>query len=133
MYSQPHYAFESTQPLTGKRTRSPPRKTRAGRSALKGNDLTVTCEQIFVESEGNSMSQNACYMEPLGTRESVADWGIMLHEGGSCVRFPIKSVFFLIYNLHNLSSRTTVLGLTQPPTEISTKNLTGDSRRPDAP
>jgi hypothetical protein len=51
----------------------------------------------------------------------------MLQVGRSSVRVPDKVDFF---NLHNPSSRTMVLGLTQPLTEMSTRNLRGGKKRP---
>jgi hypothetical protein len=47
----------------------------------------------------------------------------MLLAGRSRVRFSIRSLDF--FNLPNPSSRTIVLGSTQPLTEMSTRNLPG--------
>jgi hypothetical protein len=47
----------------------------------------------------------------------------MLEAGRSRVRFPMKSLEF--FDLSNPSSRTMAMGLTQPLTEMSTKNLPG--------
>jgi hypothetical protein len=51
----------------------------------------------------------------------------MLQTGRSLVRIPDEVDFF---NLLNPSSRTMVLGLTQPLTEMSTRNLPGGKKRP---
>jgi hypothetical protein len=52
----------------------------------------------------------------------------MLQAGRLPVRVP-DEVFFL-FNLPNPSSRTMALGSTQPPTEMSTRNLPGGKKRP---
>jgi hypothetical protein len=52
----------------------------------------------------------------------------MLQAGRSQVRFPIRSLDF--FNLPNPSSRTMTLGLTQPLTEMSTRNLPGGKGQP---
>jgi hypothetical protein len=51
----------------------------------------------------------------------------MLQAGRSPVRVPDEVDFF---NLPNPSSRTMALGLTQPLTEMITKNLSGSKKRP---
>jgi hypothetical protein len=51
----------------------------------------------------------------------------MLQVGRSPVRVPDKVDFL---NLPNTSSRTMVLGFTQPLTKISTRNLPGGKKRP---
>jgi hypothetical protein len=51
----------------------------------------------------------------------------MLQAGRSPVRIPDEVD---IFNLPNPSSRTMALGLTQPLTEISTRNLPGGKKRP---
>jgi hypothetical protein len=51
----------------------------------------------------------------------------MLQAGMSRVRVPNEVDFF---NLRNPSSRTMALGLTQPLTEMSTRNLSGGKKRP---
>jgi hypothetical protein len=56
------------------------------------------------------------------TRGSVVGWGTMLQAGRSPVRVPDEVDFFY---LPNPSSRTMALGLTQPLTEMSTRNLPG--------
>jgi hypothetical protein len=50
----------------------------------------------------------------------------VLQAGRSPVRIPDEVDFF---NLHNSSSRTMVLGSTQPLTEMSTRNLPGGEKR----
>jgi hypothetical protein len=50
----------------------------------------------------------------------------MLQAGRSLVRVPDEVYFF---NLSNPSSRTMALGLTQPLTEMSTRNLPGGKTR----
>jgi hypothetical protein len=51
----------------------------------------------------------------------------MLQAGKSPVRVPDEVVFF---NLPNPSSRTMVLGSTQPLTKMSTRKLPGGKKRP---
>jgi hypothetical protein len=51
----------------------------------------------------------------------------MLQEGRSPVRVPVEVDFF---SLPNPSSRTMALELTQPLTEVSTRNLPGGKGRP---
>jgi hypothetical protein len=51
----------------------------------------------------------------------------MLQARRSPVRIPDEVDFF---NLFNSSSRTMALGSTQPLTEMSTRNLPGDKKRP---
>jgi hypothetical protein len=51
----------------------------------------------------------------------------MLQAGRSPVRVPDEVDFF---NSPNPSSRTMALGLTQPLTEMSTRNLPGGKKRP---
>jgi hypothetical protein len=55
----------------------------------------------------------------MGTRGSVAGWGIMLLAGSW--RVPVLMRW--IFNLRNLSSSIMALGPTQPLTEMSTSNL----------
>jgi hypothetical protein len=57
---------------------------------------------------------------------SIVGWGTMLQAGRSRVRFPMRSLDF--FNWPNPSSRTMALGLTQPLTEMSTRNLPGGCR-----
>jgi hypothetical protein len=52
----------------------------------------------------------------------------MLQAGRSRDRFPMRP--FVFFNLPNPSSRTMALGLTQPLTEMSTRNFPGGKRRP---
>jgi hypothetical protein len=52
----------------------------------------------------------------------------MLQAGRSRVRFPMRSMNFS--NLRNPSSRTMVLGSTQPLKEMSTRNVLGGKERP---
>jgi hypothetical protein len=58
----------------------------------------------------------------LGTRSSVVGWGTVLQAGRSRDRVLIIWIFF---NWPSSSSRTMALGLTQPLTEMSTRNLPG--------
>jgi hypothetical protein len=51
----------------------------------------------------------------------------MLQAGRSPVRVPDEEDFF---KLPNPSSRTMALGLTQPLTEMSTRNIPGGKKRP---
>jgi hypothetical protein len=62
----------------------------------------------------------------LRPRGSVVGWGTMLQDR-SPVRVP-DEVDFL--NLPNPSSRTMALGVSQPLTEMSTRNLPGGKNRP---
>jgi hypothetical protein len=68
------------------------------------------------------------FEDPKGARGSVVDWVTMLQARRSQVWFPMLSLDF--FDLPNPSSCTMVLGLTQPLTEISTRNLPGDKGRP---
>jgi hypothetical protein len=52
----------------------------------------------------------------------------MLQAGRSRVRVQMRWIFLL--NLPNSSSRTMALGLTQPLTELSTRNPPGGKGRP---
>jgi hypothetical protein len=61
-----------------------------------------------------------------GARGSVVRWGTMLQAGRSPVRVPDEVDFF---SLSNSSSRTMALGLTQPLTEMSTRNIPGGKKR----
>jgi hypothetical protein len=72
------------------------------------------------------------YLYPPGTgwpepRDNVVGWGTMLQAGRSPFRVPDEVDFF---KWPNSSSRTMVLGSTQPLTEMSTKNLPGGKKRP---
>jgi hypothetical protein len=53
---------------------------------------------------------------------STVGCGNMLQAGRSWVRFPIKLLHF-VFNLSNPYSRTMALVLSQPPTELSTRNF----------
>ena len=61
------------------------------------------------------------YMFRAGTRGGAVGWGTALQAGRSRVRFPMVSLDF--FHWHNPSSRTMVLGSTQPLTEMSTRNV----------
>jgi hypothetical protein len=56
-----------------------------------------------------------------GACNSVIGWGTMLPAGRSQVQVPMRSLDF--FNWPNPSSRTMVLGSTQPVTEMSTSNI----------
>jgi hypothetical protein len=58
-----------------------------------------------------------------GVCGSVVGWDAMLQDRRSWFRFPIRSLDF--FNCPNSSSRTMVLGPTQPLKEMSTRNLPG--------
>jgi hypothetical protein len=60
-----------------------------------------------------------------GARGSVFGWGTMLQAGRSRLRIPMKSLD-LFFNLTDLSRLITVLELTQPLTEMNTRNLPGE-------
>jgi hypothetical protein len=64
----------------------------------------------------------------VGARGSVVGWGIMLQEGkvGGSILDEVTGIF----NLTNPSSRTMVLGSTQPLTEMNTRNLPERKGRP---
>jgi hypothetical protein len=59
----------------------------------------------------------------IGAHCSIVGWGPMLQARKSRVWFPMRSLDF--FNLPNPSSRTMALGLTQPLTELSNRNLLG--------
>jgi hypothetical protein len=65
---------------------------------------------------------------PNGARGSIVRWGPMLQARRSRFQLPMRSLDF--FNRPNPSSRTMVLGSTQPLTEMSTTNLPGCKRRP---
>jgi hypothetical protein len=60
-----------------------------------------------------------------GMLSSVVGWGAMLQAGRLQVQIPMIS-FDFFFNLSNRSSRTMALGLFQPLTEMSTRNLPGE-------
>jgi hypothetical protein len=53
----------------------------------------------------------------------------MLQVGRSRVRFPVGVIEFF-FNLSNPFSSTIAVGLTQPLTEMSTRDITGAKERP---
>jgi hypothetical protein len=56
-----------------------------------------------------------------GARSSAVGWGTVLPVGRSRVLIPDGVIG--IFHLHNLSGRIIALGLTQPLTEMSTRNI----------
>jgi hypothetical protein len=56
----------------------------------------------------------------IGARSGMFAWGTMLQADS----VPGEVIYF--FNWTNASSRTMVLGSTQPPTEINTRNLPDD-------
>jgi len=54
-------------------------------------------------------------------RGGAVGWGTMLQAERSRVRFPMVSLE--IFHWHNPSGRTMTLGLAQPLTEMSTRNI----------
>ena len=60
------------------------------------------------------------YLCNLGARGGAVVWYTALQAGRSRVRFPVVSLEFF---WHNPSGRTMALGLTQPLTEMSTRNI----------
>jgi hypothetical protein len=63
------------------------------------------------------------YLFIYGARGSVAGWGTILQAGRTRVRFQMRSSDF--FNLPIPSSCAMALGLTQPVTEMSTRNIPG--------
>jgi hypothetical protein len=61
-----------------------------------------------------------------GARGGAVDWGNTLQTGRWRVRFPIV---IGIFHWHNRSGRTMVLWSTQPPTDMSTRNISWGLRR----
>jgi len=57
----------------------------------------------------------------LGARGGAVGWGTALQAGRSRVRFPMVTLDF--FHWHNPCGRTMALGLTQPLTETSTRNI----------
>jgi hypothetical protein len=77
----------------------------------------------FGATTSPDMRRNFWYLtHEMGARSSVGGWGTILQAGRSRDRVPMRWIFF---NLPNPSSRTMVLGSTQPLTEMSTRNLPG--------
>jgi hypothetical protein len=64
-------------------------------------------------------------------RGSVAGSGTMQEGGRSWVRIPMRSlnIFFNSHNSHNSCSHITVLGLTQPLTDVSTIKCSWEAER----
>jgi len=56
-----------------------------------------------------------------GVRGGAVGWGTALQAGRSRVQFPMVSLDF--FHWHNPAGRTMALGLTQPLTEMSTRNV----------
>jgi hypothetical protein len=71
---------------------------------------------------GKTAINSLNYCNEQGTCGSIVDWGTMLQAGRSPVWVPDEVDFF---NLNNPSSRIMALRLTQPLTEMSTRNLPG--------
>jgi hypothetical protein len=83
----------------------------------------------FESWESNANAVNfLIYSSRRGARGRVVGWGTVLQSGRSWVWFPIKSLDFF-FRWHNPSSRTMALGSTQPPTEMSTRNIPGRPAR----
>ena len=84
-------------------------------------------EYIYIISERwyDKLWKNAakwrCCFVMAGARVGALGWGTSLQTGRSRVRFPMVLLEFFI--LHNPSGRTVVLGLTQPLTETSIRNI----------
>jgi hypothetical protein len=96
-------------------------------------DTIIRKLQVFsVQWEPDSLYWGSCWTHRTflnvvclsyeGARGSVVGWGTMLQAGRSPVRVLGEVDFF---NWPNPSSRTMALGLTQPQTEMSTRNLPG--------
>jgi hypothetical protein len=76
-------------------------------------------------STSNKRRQQSSMFFPIihSCRGSAVGRGTMLQTGRSRDRIPMTSLNF--FNWPNPSSRTTALGLTEPLTEMSTRNLPG--------
>ena len=89
------------------------------------------CIVIYFYSKTNKMhnisnlfileQHSTCFGRSLSLRGSAVGWGTALQTGRSRVRFPMVSLDF--FHWHNPSGRTMALGLTQPLTEMSTRNV----------
>jgi hypothetical protein len=64
----------------------------------------------------------------MGASGSAVGWGTALQAGMSRARFPMLSLKFFYW--HNSSGRTMALGLTQPLTEMGTRNISWGEGRP---
>jgi hypothetical protein len=71
-------------------------------------------------AEGNPYNN---YTHNVGARGSVLGWGTILLGGRSRVRVPMRSSDF--FKLPNPSRSVMALGLTQPLTEMCTRNFPG--------
>ena len=82
---------------------------------------SVFCFLSFITAAaGNIKLRIGVCCSHCGARGSAFGWSTVLQVGRSRVRFPMVSVEFFI---ENPSGRTMALGLTQPLTEMSTRNF----------
>ena len=58
-----------------------------------------------------------------GARGSTVGWGPALQAGGSRLRFPMLSLYTIIFYWHNPSGHTVALRLTQSLTEMNIRNI----------
>jgi hypothetical protein len=143
LYNRCETCVENFLPLPGKRTQGPrqssPKRSRYTDWALRKEYTRYICPGFVIDGTCTlflsgfvtkfihfswQSSQHNC---SAGARGRVVGWGTMLQAGTSPVRVPDEVDFF---NWPNPSSRTMALGSTQPLTEMSTRNLPGDKKRP---
>jgi hypothetical protein len=102
----------------------------------KINSLTGFRDKIWIRApwiRGKRIIQigRICYFFPLfGVRGGAVGWSTGLQAGKSRVRFPMVSLKF--FHWHIPSARTMALELTQPLTEMSTRNISWGVKAADA-
>ena len=75
---------------------------------------------LVIYSVQSHLLLNLCFpIMKFGVRGAAVRWGTMLQTGRSRVRFPMNGIF----HWHKPSGHTMALGLTQPLTEMSTRNI----------
>jgi hypothetical protein len=87
--------------------------------APTSNSITAAISEFSIETRctfGFQIQLTLNYT--VGVRGGAVGWGTALQVGRARVRFPIG-----IFHWHNPSGSTMVLGLTQPPTLMSTRNI----------
>jgi hypothetical protein len=114
-----------------------------GQQIVSSSDQSLTCDlQVTLTATPTQVPQpskwtkswhitswNAMDYIFSSVRGSLVCWGTMLQAGRSRFRIPMRSLDFSVDLI--FSSRTLVVGSTQPLTEMSIRNLPGGIRRPE--